>query len=334
MVSMLRPPYRVYPRVCGGTCMTMAVTIVLPGLSPRVRGNHNRIKRKACRRGSIPACAGEPNARATGRRPRVVYPRVCGGTAGPMPTSKRRYGLSPRVRGNPTRPCRNGTWTGSIPACAGEPPPRPSLVLWIRVYPRVCGGTGLVVLVVTGLAGLSPRVRGNQRRALGSHWRLRSIPACAGEPPGRTALVLPHRVYPRVCGGTSTRRAPIRSSAGLSPRVRGNQRQHVLQGAASGSIPACAGEPSAFGFSSSEPTVYPRVCGGTPQRCYTIRPKRGLSPRVRGNLAHRGRDCRAAGSIPACAGEPAISPAFTAALKVYPRVCGGTASSRSVARCS
>ena len=33
----------VYPRVCGGTIATPAVPILAKGLSPRVRGNRNRI---------------------------------------------------------------------------------------------------------------------------------------------------------------------------------------------------------------------------------------------------------------------------------------------------
>ena len=50
----------------------------------------------------------------------------------------------------------------------------------------------------------------------------------------------------------------------------------------------------------------------------------GLSPRVRGNpgVAHEER--RDIGSIPACAGEPALSKHLTFPLGVYPRVCGGT----------
>ena len=52
--------------------------------------------------------------------------------------------------------------------------------------------------------GLSPRVRGNHfvpNREAKSH---RSIPACAGEPTLAIGEVVGVRVYPRVCGGTST----------------------------------------------------------------------------------------------------------------------------------
>ena len=54
------------------------------GLSPRVRGNRRGKGKRPARRRSIPACAGEPLAGASVRRPERVYPRVCGGTARPV----------------------------------------------------------------------------------------------------------------------------------------------------------------------------------------------------------------------------------------------------------
>ena len=71
---------------------------------------------------------------------------------------------------------------GSIPACAGEPRVRSTRGANTKVYPRVCGGTGLDAIAMLARAGLSPRVRGNLND---ENWRLfqqRSIPACAGEP--------------------------------------------------------------------------------------------------------------------------------------------------------
>ena len=71
-----------------------------------------------------------------------------------------------------------------------------------KVYPRVCGGTALTIKSSTGGYGLSPRVRGNQRRQRGVLPRHRSIPACAGEPKSPAKTLLDIKVYPRVCGGT------------------------------------------------------------------------------------------------------------------------------------
>ena len=92
---------------------------------------------------------------------------------------------------------------GSIPACAGEPRDDPGTVPYIRVYPRVCGGTFTIPIVQVSVDGLSPRVRGNRAPRDGDSGAGGSIPACAGEPDDHTLLTVATRVYPRVCGGTS-----------------------------------------------------------------------------------------------------------------------------------
>ena len=71
-----------------------------PGLSPRVRGNLllSALRRRYC--GSIPACAGEPDAGVAVPSAATVYPRVCGGTGGTGNGGGGIGGLSPRVRGN------------------------------------------------------------------------------------------------------------------------------------------------------------------------------------------------------------------------------------------
>ena len=71
------------------------------------------------------------------------------------------------------------------------------------------------------------------------------------------------RVYPRVCGGTQENLDEYVWGRGLSPRVRGNQRERVASRFGIRSIPACAGEPIRATASCSSPSVYPRVCGGT-----------------------------------------------------------------------
>ena len=90
----------VYPRVCGGTPLRRKGQPKPRGLSPRVRGNPYREGIYTVENGSIPACAGEPGARAGGRRRLPVYPRVCGGTLIMQLKELGIGGLSPRVRGN------------------------------------------------------------------------------------------------------------------------------------------------------------------------------------------------------------------------------------------
>ena len=136
-----RSPSRVYPRVCGGTSNASYHCPHIDGLSPRVRGNRGIVATSTILIGSIPACAGEPVAISLVEAQGKVYPRVCGGTRSPVPTAPWRDGLSPRVRGNPRKGAPLIARGGSIPACAGEPPPRAAPRTACTVYPRVCGGT-------------------------------------------------------------------------------------------------------------------------------------------------------------------------------------------------
>ena len=253
----------VYPRVCGGTVSSASAMAWARGLSPRVRGNLAVWATWASSAGSIPACAGEPRWQSSGTDIQGVYPRVCGGTWGGVIRRAAAWGLSPRVRGNPLTTGPRERQFGSIPACAGEPGHRHAGGFVNQVYPRVCGGTGVVGFQHIAGAG--------------------SIPACAGEPRRCPAGRRGPAVYPRVCGGTPLYQQGILDGMGLSPRVRGNRRhpQPAISGA--GSIPACAGEPVLSRWAGGLCRVYPRVCGGTRGRCRPTGPGIGLSPRVRGN---------------------------------------------------
>ena len=174
------------------------------------------------------------------------------------------------------------------------------------------------------VTGLSPRVRGNRPAGIPGKMCRRSIPACAGEPTSWCGPVRPVRVYPRVCGGTSTTVRCRWIMRGLSPRVRGNRSHRRTAPARIGSIPACAGEPCSRSRISWLSGVYPRVCGGTADGMPNYFHRMGLSPRVRGNLLARCPEWGNARSIPACAGEPCTWHFRTAPCRVYPRVCGGT----------
>ena len=314
----------VYPRVCGGTSSAPKRALSSPGLSPRVRGNHERESVRILWPGSIPACAGEPGRSGELRKVIRVYPRVCGGTAWSLLLARPAAGLSPRVRGNHDRKARGPAGQRSIPACAGEPSATTNYRAPHPVYPRVCGGTSEVSPGQPIFGGLSPRVRGNQIPDGTVIVKRGSIPACAGEPrPFATGNAEP-RVYPRVCGGTSLSNPKVIGTNGLSPRVRGNLGPHRSGLSAPRSIPACAGEPPGMLRQGAFLVVYPRVCGGTGGRHARRRAARGLSPRVRGNRQHIKQTTCCQGSIPACAGEPNAFAVSDCDFGVYPRVCGGT----------
>ena len=127
-----------------------------------------------------------------------------------------------------------------------------------------------------------------------------------------------------MCGGTRPDPWGSRRTWGLSPRVRGNQRDASLLRLHGGSIPACAGEPARWTKSRRWNEVYPRVCGGTVHRLRLCNQRAGLSPRVRGNPNLQGNSGLQRRSIPACAGEPVHVLVRASKTTVYPRVCGGT----------
>ena len=178
--------------------------------------------------------------------------------------------------------------------------------------------------MTSGERGLSPRVRGN----LGQGERLgpahRSIPARAGEPPRAPHASADDTVYPRACGGTVCHHRRCSCGYGLSPRVRGNLGRGRDVTGFHGSIPARAGEPYYDGSSPIRTEVYPRACGGTSPGDRDVGERKGLSPRVRGNLAGQPERGDRDGSIPARAGEPKDQDRRAAYTEVYPRACGGT----------
>ena len=254
---------RVYPRVCGETRAEISACTTQQGLSPRMRGNLGDHAGGTFAGGSIPAYAGKPprTGRLTGLR--TVYPRVCGETVLDLQDMRRFAGLSPRMRGNPSRAGCGGCRVGSIPAYAGKPSCRRRNSTIPRVYPRVCGETIRLRLRQDGVEGLSPRMRGNREDRHHRLPRQRSIPAYAGKPTDRPEPPASSAVYPRVCGETSCRTARRRYRAGLSPRMRGNLERFRYALAGDGSIPAYAGKPPRSYRWHAGRRVYPRVCGET-----------------------------------------------------------------------
>ena len=278
----------VYPRVCGGSRISMVVRHWGDGLSPRVRGKPAACRQSRGRGRSIPACAGEAPMRCSPAPGFRVYPRVCGGSSPGQSWMNAGGGLSPRVRGKPPARIGPGRLIGSIPACAGEATANTARITGRAVYPRVCGGSRRAADPERHRQGLSPRVRGKPGCGVGETGRHRSIPACAGEAPARYTGHSGLAVYPRVCGGSPSPAPAADPALGLSPRVRGKQGYRLDVNNILRSIPACAGE--AWCWIPFRPpwAVYPRVCGGSWGRRRHSRLRGGLSPRVRGKL----RKCR------------------------------------------
>ena len=238
-------PTGVYPRACGGTLAGSVTLACVLGLSPRMRGNHPEADGRAVHIRSIPAHAGEPPDLSAPETPGGVYPRACGGTAVYLTPASADDGLSPRMRGNRIVEPLAGRRRRSIPAHAGEPRRRDHAEAAGRVYPRACGGTGVLPEGGEHGPGLSPRMRGNPEAGLPPAASGGSIPAHAGEPPRIRARTTASGVYPRACGGTVHPAHWKHHPGGLSPRMRGNHVPGQDHPRHRGSIPAHAGEPRA-----------------------------------------------------------------------------------------
>ncbi len=232
------------------------------------------------------------------------------------------------MRGNPWIFGREGMKRRSIPAHAGEPVPDPVPTKISRVYPRACGGTQSVPVLVADDGGLSPRMRGNHENFGASSPSLGSIPAHAGEPGGGLISRRTVRVYPRACGGTTAEDFVVLPGGGLSPRMRGNRQLRPRPGAGPGSIPAHAGEATQRRTAPAGRWVYPRACGGSWVGELASVGNGGLSPRMRGKLPAPHQPGFLFGSIPAHAGEASSCPIKPCSSWVYPRACGGSESAR------
>ena len=172
--------------------------------------------------------------------------------------------------------------------------------------------------------GLSPRRRGNRRRAGLLVHKPGSIPAQAGEPSVSLRFRMIKKVYPRAGGGTIVVNAGRTALEGLSPRRRGNRGAPPCRPGRGGSIPAQAGEPHGSRRPDRIHRVYPRAGGGTFPDDLEALLWTGLSPRRRGNPSRDERSSILCGSIPAQAGEPRDDDQDGHQARVYPRAGGGT----------
>ena len=130
-----------YPRAGGGTDTQHEAPETYEGLSPRGRGNLERVFVDLEGEGAIPARAGEPRKTPEYCHRNRGYPRAGGGTTSSTVLVKASWGLSPRGRGNRALVFGQAMDDGAIPARAGEPRMAVSQSVHVRGYPRAGGGT-------------------------------------------------------------------------------------------------------------------------------------------------------------------------------------------------
>ena len=214
----------VYPRTYGGTVSSTSSASVTRGLSPHIRGNARLSVNASNALGSIPAHTGERRPGPIRNMDPWVYPRTYGGTRPPPGLSTPATGLSPHIRGNGDLTELRLNVAGSIPAHTGERPDAEPTCAMTGVYPRTYGGTQAKAIVILRIRGLSPHIRGNVKGRSFFLTLQGSIPAHTGERPGVLQAGPITGVYPRTYGGTSGPGRNPRMVPGLSPHIRGNDR--------------------------------------------------------------------------------------------------------------
>ena len=151
-----------------------------------------------------------------------------------------------------------------IPAHAGNTTSAATPGATSTVHPRACGEHDITRDTPSDKSGSSPRMRGTQVHPVLAFFKIRFIPAHAGNT---------QRV------GTARHRPP-----GSSPRMRGTLRWSFRKRKPCRFIPAHAGNTVSRQARRSSAPVHPRACG---EHSVVVSPRRvryGSSPRMRGTL--------------------------------------------------
>ena len=232
---------RDHPRVCGEKAKALHCASSMRGSPPRVRGEGNNHTVDTLIPRITPACAGRRKQNAEKTQHTGDHPRVCGEKENRLDMSKLKDGSPPRVRGE-ARQCQDFFLKeGITPACAGRRSSSLHAHNSKRDHPRVCGEKQAQPGGVKRWQGSPPRVRGEEFLYEVTIPFPRITPACAGRSRIGTRKWCPTEDHPRVCGEKSYRYAQTVPLWGSPPRVRGEVRHALVNGASRGITPACAG---------------------------------------------------------------------------------------------
>ena len=114
---------------------------------------------------------------------------------------------------------------------------------------------------MTLIRGSSPRMRGTLDCRAAGRFRVRFIPAYAGNTNAELIATGRQPVHPRVCGEHIYLNAGNAAQAGSSPRMRGTHLGGDVQHPGHRFIPAYAGNTCLPTTTTIFRAVHPRVCG-------------------------------------------------------------------------
>ncbi|PKU92721.1 hypothetical protein CQR47_0570 [Bifidobacterium thermophilum] len=236
--------------------------------------------------------------------------------------SGRDEGSSPHVRGTPPQRGTEADPRRIIPACAGNTNTPRAWSLGSRDHPRMCGEHPSLIAALIAVLGSSPHVRGTLLLTLSVPSVTGIIPACAGNTAHRPNNTCCTRDHPRMCGEHAANAFVYASEKGSSPHVRGTPNDNTSVSMVSGIIPACAGNTANLIVIVRLFRDHPRMCGEHGANDIGRATGRGSSPHVRGTHFWPGPVSRAAGIIPACAGNTFQRFQPFSRDGDHPRMCG------------
>ena len=150
---------------------------------------------------------------------------------------------------------------GLIPAYAGKTASNPSVALWNRAHPRVCGENHHDDKRVLPVVGSSPRMRGKHGRQARPQAKHGLIHAYAGKTAPVPTRIVSSTAHPRVCGENGLFFCGLCLAWGSSPRMRGKPYRESAERATYGLIPAYAGKTKDPRAAKRARPAHPRVCG-------------------------------------------------------------------------
>ena len=179
----------------------------------------------------------------------------------PVECDRIQGGSSPRLRGAHHRQPRGRRHRRIIPALAGSTGMQAPTSTTMRDHPRACGEHSISVRMTLSKAGSSPRLRGALLDFGDERIGLRIIPALAGSTNQFDYPTQISRDHPRACGEHCPGKAPSKTQAGSSPRLRGARFLVVSAELFSGIIPALAGSTRRGPEAPGGRRDHPRACG-------------------------------------------------------------------------
>ena len=269
-----------------------------------------------------PAYAGNADRNAAISRQQSVHPRIRGERARRGRSTGSCNGSSPHTRGTPSTTRPDGARGRFIPAYAGNAAGGNGNAPATAVHPRIHGERLWRLDKPAWITGSSPRARGTLTKRCRRWFRVRFIPACAGNACAAVARPRFSPVHPRVRGERDPNEVRQVQADGSSPRARGTHTSARCRACSWRFIPACAGNALENARPVGVVSVHPRVRGERPPQKRQTLASIGSSPRARGTLMPLLILFTMWRFIPACAGNAPTARPGSPISTVHPRVRG------------